>query len=204
GLRLTEDVPPWPGSGNMGFGLRLTEDVLPWPGSADMAFGLRQTEDVLPWPVQPYMEFGSVSKTYYHDNKDACVIQINNEIRNMNIDNLSITDAAYFQEIMGKVLANLSSKVVTYEINGLHTQFPEIARIILRRKKLLTFDTVHSMMLLEENELRQQSSATSPFHNSPSSPIIFKDAHIYKETRDHSNSHNGSQKGAISDSLAMV
>nr|GEW66901.1 E-beta-farnesene synthase 1 [Tanacetum cinerariifolium] len=31
-----------------------------------------------------------------------------------------------------------------------------------------------------------------------------KDAHIYKETREHSNSHNGSQKGAISDSLATV
>ncbi|GKE46027.1 hypothetical protein Tco_1477285 [Tanacetum coccineum] len=93
----------------------------------------------------------------------------------MNIDNLSITN--YFQEIKGKVLANLSSKVsnsslVTYEINGLHPQFPKISRIIRRRKKLLTFVTVHSMMLLEENELLQQSSATSPFHNSPSSPII--------------------------------
>nr|GFA15135.1 hypothetical protein [Tanacetum cinerariifolium] len=31
-----------------------------------------------------------------------------------------------------------------------------------------------------------------------------KDAHIYRETRDHSNSHNGSQKGAIIDSLETV
>nr|GFA53500.1 probable serine incorporator [Tanacetum cinerariifolium] len=31
-----------------------------------------------------------------------------------------------------------------------------------------------------------------------------KDDHIHRETRDHSNSHNGSQKGVISDDLTMT
>ncbi|PWA43221.1 hypothetical protein CTI12_AA534630 [Artemisia annua] len=59
----------------------------------------------------------------FHDNKDARVIQLDNEIRNMVIGNLSVTD--FFQDLKSKAdrLANLGSKVndsslVTYAING--------------------------------------------------------------------------------------
>ncbi|GJV52792.1 hypothetical protein Tco_1448533 [Tanacetum coccineum] len=45
-------------------------------------------------------------KDIFHDNKDARVIKLDYEIRNINIGNLSVTD--YFQHIEGKVacLAN--------------------------------------------------------------------------------------------------
>ncbi|GJW99365.1 ribonuclease H-like domain-containing protein [Tanacetum coccineum] len=48
-------------------------------------------------------------KNIFHDNKDARVIQLDNEIHNMSIGNLSVRD--YFQEIKGKAnrLANLGS-----------------------------------------------------------------------------------------------
>lgn len=65
-------------------------------------------------------------KGIFHDNKDARIIQLDNEFRNMSIGSLSVT--SYFQASKSKAdhLANLGSKVsdsslVTYAINGLHT-----------------------------------------------------------------------------------
>nr|GEX92383.1 zinc finger, CCHC-type [Tanacetum cinerariifolium] len=113
----------------------------------------------------------------FHHNKDAHVIQLDNEIRNMVIGNLSMNDC--FQEIKSKVdrLVNLDSKVndsslVTYAINGVHSKFPDIARIIRHKEKLLTFDVVRSMILLEEIYMLSQQSATHVSHNTSSSPTI--------------------------------
>ncbi|GJY51705.1 hypothetical protein Tco_0442552 [Tanacetum coccineum] len=62
----------------------------------------------------------------FHDNKDARVIPLDNEICNMAIENLSMND--YFQAIKSKSdrLANLGSPVkdsslVTYAINGVQS-----------------------------------------------------------------------------------
>ncbi|GKF33285.1 WRKY family transcription factor, partial [Tanacetum coccineum] len=50
-------------------------------------------------------------KDLFHDNKDARITQLDNEIRNMAIGNLSITD--FFQQLKSKAdrLANLESPV---------------------------------------------------------------------------------------------
>ncbi|GJW07177.1 ribonuclease H-like domain-containing protein [Tanacetum coccineum] len=65
-------------------------------------------------------------KDLFHNNKDARVTQLDNEIRNMAIDSLSVTD--FFQEIKSKAdrLANLDSPVkdtslVTYAVNGIRS-----------------------------------------------------------------------------------
>ncbi|GJS76143.1 putative nucleotidyltransferase, ribonuclease H [Tanacetum coccineum] len=91
----------------------------------------------------------------FHDNKDARVVQLDNEIRNMVIGNLSVND--YFQELKSKAdrLANLDSPVsdsslVTYAINGARSKFTEVARIFHHHEKLPTFYEARSMILLEE------------------------------------------------------
>ncbi|GJS08253.1 zinc finger MYM-type protein 1-like protein [Tanacetum coccineum] len=113
----------------------------------------------------------------FHDNKDARVIQLDNEIRNMAIGNLSVND--YFQEIKSKAdrLANLDSPVkdstlVTYAINGLRCKYREIARIIRHREKLPTFDEVPSMILLEESDVLAISNASSSLHTTSSSATV--------------------------------
>ncbi|PWA73402.1 hypothetical protein CTI12_AA123280 [Artemisia annua] len=113
----------------------------------------------------------------FHDNKDARVIQLDNEIRNMVIGNLSVTD--FFQDLKSKAdrLANLGSKVndsslVTYAINGVRGKFPEVARIIRHREKLPTFDEMRSMMLLEENDVLNQHMAANVSHHTSSSPTV--------------------------------
>ncbi|PWA66847.1 hypothetical protein CTI12_AA324060 [Artemisia annua] len=111
----------------------------------------------------------------FHDNKASRVIQLDNEIRNMAIGNLSVND--FFQEIKSKAdrLANLDSPVsdsslVTYAINGVRGKFPEVARIIRHREKLPTFDQVRSMVLLEETDMSQPALTSS--NNTSSSPTV--------------------------------
>nr|GEV15192.1 Toll/interleukin-1 receptor (TIR) domain-containing protein [Tanacetum cinerariifolium] len=90
----------------------------------------------------------------FHDNMHAHFIQLDNEIHNMAIGNLSGND--YFQELKSKAdrLANLSSKVndeslFTYAINGARSKFQEVSHIIRHQEELPTFDETRSMILLE-------------------------------------------------------
>ncbi|GKC66278.1 hypothetical protein Tco_1098876 [Tanacetum coccineum] len=112
----------------------------------------------------------------FHDNKHARVIQLDNEIRNMQIGDLSITD--YFQAIKSKVdrLANLGSTIsdtslITYDINGLGAKYPEVARIIRHRETLPDFDTTRSMLLLEESIANNINNTQFSLHTTTMSPI---------------------------------
>ncbi|PWA57355.1 hypothetical protein CTI12_AA410120 [Artemisia annua] len=116
-------------------------------------------------------------KNLFHDNKAARIIQLDNEIRNMVIGNMSVTD--YFQALKSKAdrLANLDSKVsdsslVTYAINGLRAKFPELVRIIRHREPLPTFQNVRSMVLLEESDMTQLTNAFSSLQTTSSSPTV--------------------------------
>lgn len=116
-------------------------------------------------------------KALFHDNKAARIIQLDNEIRNMVIGSLSVTD--YFQEVKSKAdrLANLGSTVsdsslVTYAINGLRAKFPELVQIIRHKEPLPTFDQVRSMILLEESDMAQLSHALSSAHITSYSPTV--------------------------------
>ncbi|GKA63130.1 hypothetical protein Tco_0762736 [Tanacetum coccineum] len=90
------------------------------------------------------------------------ITQLDNEIRNMAIGNLSITD--FFQQLKSKAdrLANLESPVkdtslVTYAINGVRSKYPDAARVIRLREKAPTFDELRSLMLLEESDMSNSS-----------------------------------------------
>ncbi|GJX65721.1 WRKY family transcription factor, partial [Tanacetum coccineum] len=116
-------------------------------------------------------------KDLFHDNKDARITQLDNEIRNMAIGNLSITD--FFQQLKSKAdrLANLESPVkdtslVTYAINGVRSKYPDAARVIRLREKAPTFDELRSLMLLEESDMSNSSHGNSSFHNTSSSPTV--------------------------------
>ncbi|PWA37042.1 hypothetical protein CTI12_AA594320 [Artemisia annua] len=133
----------------------------------------------------------------FHDNKASRIIQLDNEIRNMVIGNMSVTD--YFQDIKSKAdrLANLGSKVsdsslVTYTINGLRAKFPEIVRIIRHREPLPSFDQVRSMILLEESDMAQITQALSSDNLNSSSPTVLV-ASTTNNPRPGTNSNSGGE-----------
>ncbi|GKA62259.1 Toll/interleukin-1 receptor domain-containing protein [Tanacetum coccineum] len=113
----------------------------------------------------------------FHDNKDARVVQLNNEIRNIVIGNLFVND--YFQELKSKAdqCTNLDSPVsdsslVTYAINGARSKFSKVSRIIRHHEKLHTFDEARSLILLEERGWLNQQQNPNVFHNTSSSPTV--------------------------------
>ncbi|GJX25510.1 Toll/interleukin-1 receptor domain-containing protein [Tanacetum coccineum] len=117
-------------------------------------------------------------KDLFHNNKDARVTQLDNEIRNMAIGSSSVTD--FFQDIKSKAdrLANLDSPVkdsslVTYAVNGIRSKYLDAVRVIRLREKAPTFDELRSMMLLEESHMSHQSVSQSILHNTSSSPTVF-------------------------------
>ncbi|GJS24678.1 Toll/interleukin-1 receptor domain-containing protein [Tanacetum coccineum] len=112
-------------------------------------------------------------KDLFHDNKDARITQLDNEIPAPVYGPLeSIHQSRFFQQIKSKAdrLADLGSPVqdsslVTYAINGIRSKYPEAARIIRLRESAPTFDKLRSLMLLEESDLSQPSNGNSLFHN---------------------------------------
>ncbi|GJZ03875.1 Toll/interleukin-1 receptor domain-containing protein [Tanacetum coccineum] len=116
-------------------------------------------------------------KDLFHNNKDAQVTQLDNEIRNMAIDSLSVID--FFQEIESKAdrLANLDSPVkdtslVTYAVNVIRSKYPDAAHVIRLQEKSPTFDELWSMMLLEKSDISHKSVSSTLLHNTPSSPTV--------------------------------
>ncbi|GJW91786.1 WRKY family transcription factor [Tanacetum coccineum] len=116
-------------------------------------------------------------KDLFHNNKDARVTQLDNEIRNMAIGSSTVTD--FFQDIKSKAdrLANLDSpmkdsSLVTYAVNRIRSKYPDAARVILLREKAPTFDELRSMMLLEENDMSHPSVSQSILHNTSSSATV--------------------------------
>lgn len=95
-------------------------------------------------------------KDVFHDNKDTRAMQLDNELRNLSIGNLTVTQ--YFTKIkdMADLLANMEAPVsdkslVTYAVNGLGNKFAHVASIIRHRDPFPTFDTARSMLLVEES-----------------------------------------------------
>ncbi|GKA27476.1 WRKY family transcription factor [Tanacetum coccineum] len=116
-------------------------------------------------------------KDLFHNNKDARVTQLDNEIRNMSIGSSSVAD--FFQDIKSKAdcLANLDSPVkdtslVTYAVNGIRSKYPDAVGVIRLREKAPTFDEPRSMMLLKESDMPHQSVSPSLLHNTSSSPTV--------------------------------
>ncbi|GKD70670.1 hybrid signal transduction histidine kinase M [Tanacetum coccineum] len=115
-------------------------------------------------------------KDVFHDNKSARAMQLDNDLRNVELGNLSITD--YFHKIrrMADLLANIDSPVdeknlVFYAINGLGEKYDQVAGIIRHRDPTPTFSQTQSMLLLEESRLAQKSRNT-PRDNSSSGSVL--------------------------------
>ncbi|KAI3504296.1 hypothetical protein L1887_32863 [Cichorium endivia] len=117
-------------------------------------------------------------ESLFRDNKDAKSMQLDSELRNITMGDLSVT--AYCTKIksLADLLANLDpdsavpdKHLVNYTINGLSAKFDSVANIIRYRSPLPTFTETRSMLLMEE----QRMSHVRPGNggdNSSSSTIL--------------------------------
>ncbi|KAJ9546350.1 hypothetical protein OSB04_018893 [Centaurea solstitialis] len=122
----------------------------------------------------------------FRDNKDAKTMQLDSELRNLVMGDLSVH--AYFAKIKGiaDLLANLDpdsavpdKHLVNYAINGLSSKFESVANIIRYRSPLPSFLEVRSMILMEEQRLSNHRSTTVTSHvdHSSSSTVLNANTH---------------------------
>ncbi|KAJ9565550.1 hypothetical protein OSB04_001516 [Centaurea solstitialis] len=120
-------------------------------------------------------------ETLFRDNKDPRTMQLDSELRNLVMGDLSVH--AYFAKIKGiaDLLANLDpasavpdKHLVNYAINGLSSRFESVANIIRYRSPLPSFLEVRSMLLMEEQRLSNHRPAPIASHvdHSSSSMVL--------------------------------
>ncbi|XP_071704935.1 uncharacterized protein [Rutidosis leptorrhynchoides] len=115
----------------------------------------------------------------FQDNKRSKTVELTAELRNITIGDQTIEE--YFRSIdkIATQLKNLGSTVndadlVTYTINGLNNKYPHASHIILHREEFPNFETVRSMLTLEELQFNRQNRSGSSQNTTgtPSSPAV--------------------------------
>ncbi|PWA37719.1 hypothetical protein CTI12_AA587800 [Artemisia annua] len=116
-------------------------------------------------------------KAIFHDNTNARAMQLDTELRTIELGSLSVTDYCHKISCMADLLANIDSPVdeknlVTYAINGLSDKYEGVTGIIRHRDPPPTFAQIQSMLLLEESRLARKSNRQSARDSSMSSVFI--------------------------------
>ncbi|GKA22576.1 hybrid signal transduction histidine kinase M [Tanacetum coccineum] len=115
-------------------------------------------------------------KNLFHDNKDARAINLENELRSINIGKMTVNEYCTKIQAMANRLKNLDCDVseknmVIFAVDDLDSHFETLAEIICHREPLPTFETVRNMLLLKESSFNDDSTSTT-FESSSSSPTI--------------------------------
>nr|GEV62354.1 hybrid signal transduction histidine kinase M [Tanacetum cinerariifolium] len=116
-------------------------------------------------------------KNLFHDNKDARALELQEEVRSLDLSNLTIVE--YFKKI--KVTADLLSNIdadvdektlVMYVINGFGDRYDHVASIIRHNPKRPTLLETRSMLLLEESRMNRKQNRSHTGDNSSSPNVL--------------------------------
>ncbi|GKD05017.1 hybrid signal transduction histidine kinase M [Tanacetum coccineum] len=113
----------------------------------------------------------------FHDNKDVRAINLDNELRSIKIEKMSINEYCTKIKSMADRLKNLgyvvsNKNLVIYAVNGLASHFATVVEIIRHREPLPTFETARNVLLLKESSMNDQSGVSTTFESSSSSRTI--------------------------------
>ncbi|XP_013608426.1 PREDICTED: uncharacterized protein LOC106315222 [Brassica oleracea var. oleracea] len=114
----------------------------------------------------------------FRKNKEARAIQVDNDLRTLEIGDMTIQ--AYCQKLKSysDLLANLDAPVpestlVMYMLNGLNDRFDNILNVIKHRDPFPTFDAAQSMLEMEEKRvLKFNKSSVTQKDTSSSSTVL--------------------------------
>ncbi|GJU45269.1 hybrid signal transduction histidine kinase M [Tanacetum coccineum] len=115
-------------------------------------------------------------KNLFHDNKDVKAINLENELRSIKIEKMTVKEYCTKIQAMANRLKNLDYEVseknmVIFAVNGLDSHFVTIAEIICHRETFPTFEMIRNMFLLKESSFNDDSTSTT-FESSSSSLTI--------------------------------
>ncbi|XP_010444912.1 PREDICTED: uncharacterized protein LOC104727509 [Camelina sativa] len=134
----------------------------------------------------------------FRDNKEARSLQYDNELRNLEIGDMSITDYNHKLKSLSDLLANLDSPVsdrslVMHMLNGLSDKFDNIINVIQHQTPFPSFTKARSMLLMEDKRLDKQAKPVAQHTTNASSPTVLftnPDQHQQPNNSQHYNGHN--------------
>lgn len=96
----------------------------------------------------------------FRNNKEARVMQLDNELRNKEIGDLSIHEYCQQLKSIADLLSNLDAPVadktlVMYMLNGLNDKFDYVLNVIKHQKPFPSFDDAKNMLEMEESRLKK-------------------------------------------------
>ncbi|XP_013624127.1 PREDICTED: serum factor response D-like [Brassica oleracea var. oleracea] len=115
----------------------------------------------------------------FRNNKEVCAMQLDNDLRNKAIGDLSVHE--YCQELKSTadLLSNLDAPVadktlVMYMLNGLNEKFDYVLNVIKHQKPFPTFEEAKNMLEMEETRLKKTQKVTASHndHSSSSSALV--------------------------------
>ncbi|CAH1428415.1 unnamed protein product [Lactuca virosa] len=106
----------------------------------------------------------------FRDNKDVRAMQLDHDLRSIEIDDLYVSDYYYKIKVLSYLLSNIDQAVpeknlVMYMVNGFGDKFDQVASIIRHQNPIPKFLQARSMLLLEETRLVRSRSfcCNAPF-----------------------------------------
>ncbi|XP_071719020.1 uncharacterized protein [Rutidosis leptorrhynchoides] len=134
----------------------------------------------------------------FQDNKRTKTVELTAELKALDIGTQTVEE--YFRKIdsLSSLLPNLGTTIededlVTYAINGLNDKFPHAVHIIIHNNPFPNFETVRSMITLEEMRSNRTTRVRTTANATPSSPTVLL-AHIpIGSSRSPSSSTNSQQ-----------
>lgn len=116
-------------------------------------------------------------ENFFRNNKEARAIQLDHDLRNKEIWDLTMQ--AYCQELksIADLLANVDAPItertlVTYLMNGLNGKYDNIINVIIHRQPFPSFEEARSMLLLEEDHLKKGKKTTLAHTDTPSADKV--------------------------------
>lgn len=116
-------------------------------------------------------------EAFFRDNKEARALQIDNELRTLQIGDISIQDYCHKLKYLSDLLSNVNSPIsdlalVMHMLNGLSDKFDNIINVITHHTPFPSFTKARSMLLIEEGRLAKSVKPSSQHTDNPSSPDV--------------------------------
>ena len=133
----------------------------------------------------------------FRDNKEARAIQLENELRNLVIGDMSVHEYCQKLKSISDMLTNVDSPVsdralVMHLLNGLSSKFDNIINVIKHRFPPCTFSNARSMLVDEESRLKTKRNTAANNDDNSSSPqiLLTTTPNHQSQAPDYSNPHS--------------
>ncbi|KAG7560254.1 Ribonuclease H-like superfamily [Arabidopsis thaliana x Arabidopsis arenosa] len=139
----------------------------------------------------------------FRNNKDAKAIQLDNELRTMEIGDMTVREYCQKMKSTAALLANVGTAVtdrtlVMYIINGLNDKFDNIINVIKHKEPFPSFESAKSMLESEETRLKKPPRASASHTATSSSSTALTTTSSQQpqvSNRNRNNIQRGNRRG---------